>query len=134
MPSAAWGPMAEREKIPSLLDDAGRLFAPSPARRAALLGQARLDEVEIEFRAQIDAVADAGLTPTHLDFHCLADGGRDDILGRTVRLATEYGLMRRTDYEFLTSPRARELLRQEGIVVLDYRTIQQVWSRLAGPR
>jgi len=37
--------------------------------------------------------------------------------------------VRRTDYEFLTSPEARELLRQEGIVVIDYRPLQQVWSQ-----
>ena len=28
--------------------------------------------------------------------------------------------MRRTDYEFLTSPRARDLVREEGIVLTDY--------------
>ena len=27
-----------------------------------------------EFRAQVNAVASAGLAPTHLDWHCLADG------------------------------------------------------------
>ena len=53
-----------------------------------MLGQARLDEIDLEFRAQIDAVADAGITPTHPDFHCLADGGRDDILDLIVERAT----------------------------------------------
>jgi predicted glycoside hydrolase/deacetylase ChbG (UPF0249 family) len=148
-------------------------------------------------------VVDAGLTPTHLDWHCLADGGRDDIFDLTLSLAEEYGLavrawlepgrrklrrrglpvvdhefldsfrldvdgksdryaellrelpvglsewavhpglgneesqaidpggwrVRRTDYEFLTSPQARELLQRERIVVIDYRTIQRAWSR-----
>ncbi|MGA6158206.1 polysaccharide deacetylase family protein [Stenotrophomonas sp. NPDC087984] len=206
MPDYRWGPMAARERVPSLLDAEGELFPPTPAGRAALLGRARLDEIECEFRAQIDAVADAGLTPTHLDFHCLADGGRDDILELTVGLAAEYGLavrvwleparqrmrhrglpvtdndfldsfslaiegkparyvqmlrdlpaglnewavhpsvgnqdsqaiddgwrVRRTDYEFLTSPQAREVLQQEGITVLDYRTIQRVWGMALAP-
>ncbi|MCA2213331.1 polysaccharide deacetylase family protein [Jidongwangia harbinensis] len=196
-----WGPMAAKERVPSLLDPAGELFAPTPAGRAALLGQARLDEIELEFRAQIGAVAEAGLTPTHLDFHCLADGGRQDILDLAVMLAAEAGLavrvwleparramrrrgrpvidndfldsysldiedkaaryvqllrdlpaglnewavhpglgdararavddgwaVRRTDYAFLTSPQARDVLRQEDIVPIDYRTMQQVWS------
>lgn len=35
--------------------------------------------------------------------------------------------VRRTDYEFLISPEAREILRQEKIVVIDYRTIQRAW-------
>ncbi|MFC9246151.1 hypothetical protein ACFT7S_19740 [Streptomyces sp. NPDC057136] len=37
--------------------------------------------------------------------------------------------MRLTDYEFLTSARARELLDEEGAFVIDYRTVQDVWSR-----
>ncbi len=196
-----WGPVSARERVSSLLDDTGELFTPWSAGRSALLARARLDEVEIEFRAQIDAVVDAGLAPTHLDFHCLADGGRDDILDLTRQLATEYGLavrvwlepglraarrcglpvvdhpfldsfsldlegkaarylellrelpaglsewavhpsdgrkgsraldggwrVRRSDYEFLISPRAREAVREEGIAVIDYRRVQQVWS------
>ncbi|MFH8873622.1 polysaccharide deacetylase family protein [Streptomyces griseus] len=206
MPRIPWGPLSDRERVPSLLDPAGELFSPTPAGRAALLSQAQLDEVELEFRAQIDAVAAAELTPTHLDFHCLADGGRDDILNLTVELATEYGLavriwlepgrqamrsrrlpvtdndfldsfsldlegkaaryaqllrdlpagltewavhpslgdkesqtvdggwlVRRTDYEFLISPQAREVLQQEDITVVDYRTIQRVWSKTVSP-
>jgi chitin disaccharide deacetylase len=202
-----WGPMAAKEKVPSLLDDAGEPFTSTPAGRSALLARARLDEVELEFRAQINAVAYAGLTPTHLDFHCLADGGRDDILDLTAALAIEYGLavrvwlepgrqkmrqqglpvtdnefldsfsldidhkptryaqllrdlpaglsewavhpsvgseesqaidsgwrVRRTDYEFLTSTEARQLLEQEGVPVIDYRTIQRVWSQSSARR
>ena len=195
-----WGPLTAKERVSSLLDERGELY--TPAQVPDLLAQARLDEVELEFRAQIDAVADAGLTPTHLDWHCLADGGRADIFDLTVSLAEEYGLavrawldparhklrrrglpvvehdfldsfgldlddkpaqyakllrelpaglsewaihpglgdersraidpgwrVRRTDYEFLTSPEARELVRQEGITVIDYRPIQQAWSQ-----
>jgi predicted glycoside hydrolase/deacetylase ChbG (UPF0249 family) len=202
-----WGPTAPRSRVPSLLDETGELFA--PARVTELLEQARLDEVELEFRAQIDAVMSLGLRPTHLDWHCLADGGRDDIYDLTVALASEYGLavrtwlepagqklrrlglpvldnpfldsfslqldgkaaqyaelvrglpagltewavhpglgdraaqgiepegwqVRRTDYEFLTSSVARELVEEEGIAVIDYRSIQHVWyQRGAFPR
>ena len=203
IPGIAWGPLAAREKVSSLLSETGELF--TPARLPGLLVQARLDEVELEFRAQVNAVADAGLTPTHLDWHCLADGGRDDIFDLTVALASEYGLavrawleparrklrqrglpavdhdfldsfsldidgksgryaqllrdlpgglsewavhpalgdeqsqiidpgwrVRRTDYDFLTSPQARALLESERIVVIDYRTIQQAWSGRPG--
>jgi predicted glycoside hydrolase/deacetylase ChbG (UPF0249 family) len=199
-PSYRWGPLAAKEQVPSLLDDSGELFTPDHA--PALLARARLKEVEREFRAQISAVADAGLTPTHLDWHCLADGGRDDIFDLTVALAGEYGLavrawldparrklrqrglpavdhefldsfcleidnkparyagllrdlqaglsewavhpalgdqqsqmtdpgwrVRQTDYEFLTSPQASTLLRDEQITVISYRSIQQAWSR-----
>ncbi|MFI7133273.1 polysaccharide deacetylase family protein [Nonomuraea sp. NPDC050153] len=200
-PRRRWGPLAAREEVPSLLDEAGELFTPD--RIPELLAQARLDEVEREFRAQIAAVTDAGPAPTHLDWHCLADGGRADIFDLTVALAQEYGLavrawldparaklrarglpvvdhdfldsfrldlddkaatyarllrevpaglsewavhpglggedaqaiepdgwrVRRTDYEFLTSPEARETLRSEGIIVLDYRVLREFWVR-----
>ena len=196
-----WPLLTAPEAIPSLLDETGEVFAPTPGGRSRLLGQARLDEVEVEFRAQIDAVADTGLTPTHLDFHCLADGGRADILDLTVALADEYGLatrvwldparaelrgrgvpvtdnafldsfaldvegksaryvellralppgltewavhpglpdtgwaaiegpgarVRSSDYEFLVSPMAREVLAAEHITVIDYRPIREAW-------
>ena len=183
-----WSPLAPGTD--SLLDASGRFFTADD--RDTLLRQARIEDVEREFRAQIDAVARAGLSPTHLDFHCLADGGRPDILDLTVSLAVEHGLavrvwldagleeMRRRrlpvvdnpfldsfsldiadkpaeyerllrdlpagltewavhpstdpdspvrygDYEFLTSPQARELIRKEGITVIDYRPIQAAW-------
>jgi chitin disaccharide deacetylase len=110
-----WGPLAPRQKVSSLLDDDGRLFIPTPAGRSALVARVRLDEVELEFRAQMNAVADAGLTPTHLDFHCLADGGRDDILDLTTGLAAEYGLAVRVWLE-----PARHRLRLRGLPVIDH--------------
>lgn len=202
VPHYPWGPVAGRDKVPSLLDEAGRMFGYD--RMPDLLANARLDEVEVEFRAQIDAVVDAGLEPTHLDFHSLADGGRADILDLTVELGLAYGLAvrvwlepgrrrvrarglpvddyplmdstrieledkparfarlvrelpvglsewavhpslgneesqavgslwreRQTDFEFLVSAAARDLIRQEGIVVIDYRPMQRAWSRPA---
>ena len=202
-----WGPLTAKRLVPSLLDDGGELFTSAAAGRAELLRRARIDHVEREFRAQIDAVVDPGLGPAHLDFHCLADGGRADIFDLTTALAAEYGLavrvwldagrrkmrrrglpvvdndfldsfaldldgkqarfarllrelpagltewavhpgtgdeasraidagwrVRRTDYEFLTSPEAREILRAEGIVVTDYRAVQRAWCSLTGSR
>jgi hypothetical protein len=35
--------------------------------------------------------------------------------------------IRQTDYDFLMSERARELVREEGIILLDYRALQAVW-------
>ncbi|MGW0803951.1 polysaccharide deacetylase family protein [Nonomuraea sp. NPDC002799] len=198
-PVQRWGPLTAPEKVPSLLDGTGGLF--TPGRIPELLAQARLEEVELEFRAQITAATDAGLAPTHLDWHCLADGGRADIFDLTVALAGEHGLavrawldparhklrerglpvvehdfldsfrldldgkaaayaellrevpaglsewavhpglgdaearavdpegwrVRLSDHEFLTSPEARELIRREGIVVIDYGTLRRAW-------
>ncbi len=107
-----WGPLVPKDDVPSRLDDHGRLFTPAQVPR--LLARARLDEVELEFRRQIEVVADAGLTPTHLDWHCLADGGRDDIFDLTLAPADEYGLALRAWLE-----PGRRTLRRRGVPVVD---------------
>src|SRR3972149_3028273 len=56
------------------------------------LAQVRLDQLEMEFRTQIEVVLAAGLEPTHLDWHSLRIGGRADIFDVMLRLAKEYGL------------------------------------------
>ncbi len=198
-PLYRWGPLTSREKVPSLVDEAGFFY--SEERFNQRLAQATLAEIEVEFRAQIEAVFAAKLTPTHLDWHCLNNGGRADIFALTVRLAKEYGLavrvsgratgealrqeglpttehavldsyrlditgksawyaralralpvglsewavhpaldtpemraiepeswqVRPTDLEFLLSPEARTIIAQEGIVLLSYKPLQEVW-------
>ncbi|MGI8477506.1 MAG: polysaccharide deacetylase family protein [Thermomicrobiales bacterium] len=88
-----WGPVASKGSVPSLIDEAGGFY--SYDRIPEFLAQAKIDEVELEFRAQIAAVLAARLTPTHLDWHCLADGGRADIFELTLGLAKEYGVAMR---------------------------------------
>jgi chitin disaccharide deacetylase len=88
-----WGPLSARVTVPSLIDATGS-FNPND-RIPDLLAGARLDDVEREFRAQIETVLAASLSPTHLDWHCIADGGREDIFDLTFRLAREYGLAMR---------------------------------------
>lgn len=85
-----WGPLTSKDKVPSLVDETGFFYHND--RIPDLLAAANLAEVETEFRAQIKTVLAADLTPTHLDFHCLADGGRPDIFDLTLTLAKEYGL------------------------------------------
>jgi chitin disaccharide deacetylase len=85
-----WGPLTCRDKVPSLLDETGYFY--SPERIPKFLAQARLEELDVEFRAQIETVLAANLTPTHLDWHCLRNGQRADIFDLTLRLAHEYGL------------------------------------------
>lgn len=197
--SVRWPPMSDSAKVPTLVTGDGMLFLEADA--FALLSQAKLSEVEREIRAQIEAILDFGLAPTHLDWHCIADGGRPDILDLTLQLAAEYRLaarvslppgrqrarerglpvvdhdvldgfsldltgkadrytellrdlptglsewavhpairtdeaeaivpgwqVRYSDYEFLTSPDARETLDRERITVIDYSVVQRAWS------
>ncbi len=85
-----WVPIAPKEKVSSLVDETDHFY--NYDRIPDLLSVAVLDEVEIESRAQIERVLSVGLKPTHLDWHCLFDGGRPDIFQMTEGLAREYGL------------------------------------------
>lgn len=200
-----WRPLTAKEKVPSLLDEG----LPGQAcyfydfdHMPEFLAQVRLDELELEFRAQIEAVLAAGLRPTHLDWHSLRIRDRADIFEVMFRLAREYGLalrvpsrsaieklqslglpthdhdvvdsylldpvnkaaryaallrdlpvglsewavhpgldsaelraiesggahIRQADLDFLTSQRAKDIIREEGIILLDYRALQAVWQ------
>jgi predicted glycoside hydrolase/deacetylase ChbG (UPF0249 family) len=200
-----WGPVTAREKVPSLLDR----DLPGQARyfydfqhMAEFLAQVRLDQLEMEFRAQIEVVLAAGLQPTHLDWHALRISDRADVFEVMFTLAREYGLalrlasqswieklqsqgfptndydvldsylldpvnkatryaellrelpvglsewavhpgldssellaiepggnhIRQTDLDFLTSAQAKDIVREEGIILLDYRALQAVWK------
>ena len=194
-----WGPVTSKEKVPSLIDKAG--YFHNFEHMPEFLAQVRLDQLEMEFRGQIDAVLAAGLKPTHLDWHALRIGGRADIFDVMLRLATEYGLalrvagrswiekvqsqglptndydfldsylldpvdksvlydqmlrelptglsewavhpglddtellaiepdgkhVRQTDFDFLMSQEAKDIVKEEGIILLDYRALQVVW-------
>lgn len=194
-----WGPLTSRDKVPSLVDASGYFYLDQ--RIPEFLAQAKLAEVEAEFRAQIETVLAAKLTPTHLDWHCLHMGGRPDIFDLTFGLAKEYGLAlrvyertlidkmqrlglptddhnlldsfrleiagksaryaqllrdlpvglsewavhpgledgelraidpdgartRQTDLDFLVSEEARAIIQQEGITLLSYKPLQDVW-------
>lgn len=95
---------------------------------APLLGQARLDEIEIGFRIVGEAARYAQMLrdlPAGLDEWAVHPG-----LGDEESQAVDGGwLVRRTDHKVLTSPQARDVLQQEDITVIDYRTIQQVRFR-----
>lgn len=194
-------PLAPQDKIPSLVDDTGHFLMLD--RRDYFLEHVQISELEIEFRAQIDAVLAEDLTPTHLDWHCLHNGGRPDIFDLSVELAKEYGLalraygdpyntslnaqnlpandhimldsytveiegkaaryadmlrnlpagltewavhpgigntelqshepeswqVRQTDFDFVIAPETREIISQEGIILLGYKPLQACWEK-----
>lgn len=194
-----WGPVSASARAPSLVDGAGYFYRFD--RMPELLARIELDQLELEFRAQIEAVLAAGLEPTHLDWHALRIGGRADIFDLLFRLAREYGLAlrvagqssiekvqsqglpaadydfldsylldpahkparyaqmlrdlpaglsewavhpgldsaellaiepngkheRQADFDFWTSQEAQDIVREQGVVLLDYRALQAVW-------
>jgi len=196
-----WGPVSPREKVPSLINPAGNFY--NFDHMPEFLAQVSLDQLELEFRAQIEVVLAAGLKPTHLDWHALRiSDSRPDILEVMFKLAREYGLalrvagrswiekvqsqglptndydfldsyllnpatkaadyaellhalpaglsewavhpgldnpelqaiepdgnhIRQTDFDFLTSQQAKDIVKAEGIILLDYRALQAVWK------
>jgi hypothetical protein len=195
-----WGPITPREKVPTLVNKSGYFY--NFEQMPELLAQVKLDQLEMEFRAQIEAVLAAGLKPTHLDWHALRLSSREDILALMLDLAREYGLalrvfgqswikkvqshglptndydfldsylidpadkltgfkrllrelptglsewavhpglanaellaidpgganIRQTDFDFLTSQQAKDVIEEEGIILLDYRALQDVWK------
>jgi chitin disaccharide deacetylase len=197
-----WGPITPSHTVPSLIDITGDFYTFD--RMAEFRARARLDHLEVEFRAQIETVLAAGLQPSHLDWHSLRFGHRTDIIDLMFRLAREYGLAlrpigqamikklqhhglpgsehdfldsygmdpvhksklyaqilhqlppglsewgvhpgldgdellalepadnheRQTDYDFLVSQAAQDLIQAENILLLSYRALQHVWQSI----
>jgi chitin disaccharide deacetylase len=195
-----WKPLTARGGALSLIDHAGYFY--DFEHMGEFLAQVRLDQLEMEFRAQIEVALAARLHPTHLDWHSLRISSRADIFDVMFRLAREYGLalrvftrsfidrlqsqgfptndydvldsylldpvtkaaryaellrelpvglsewavhpgldtpellaiepggnhIRQTDYDFLMSQQAKDIVREEGIILLDYRALQAVWK------
>ena len=120
-----WGPLTPRHEVPSLLDETGYFY--SNDRQAELLVRATLEELETEFRAQIETVLAAGLKPTHLDWHCLFDGGRPDVFDLTLGLACEYGLALR-----VFDPTRSERLQRRGLPTVDHGVVDSTRLPTAG--
>jgi predicted glycoside hydrolase/deacetylase ChbG (UPF0249 family) len=196
-----WGPLTPRNKVLSLVDETGYFYRFD--RMPDFLAHARLDELEGEFRAQIETVLAAKLKPTHLDWHAMRIARRPEIFDLMLRLARAYGLAlrvsepsfiasvqrqglptndhdfldsygletpsksagyvqllrdlpvglnewavhpgladaeflaiepagasaRQADFDFMVSAQVREVVQQEGITLLSYQPLQEVWQR-----
>ena len=72
--------------MPSLIDQAEYFY--NFEYMPEFLSQVKLDQLAMEFRGQIEALLAAGLKPTHLDWHSLRIGGREDIFDLMLRLAS----------------------------------------------
>ncbi|MBX3062599.1 MAG: polysaccharide deacetylase family protein [Anaerolineae bacterium] len=194
-----WRPLSCRDEVSSLVDETGHFY--SSERSPEFLAKAKLVELEVEFRAQIETVLAANLKPTHLDWHSIRIAKRPELFDLMFKLAKEYGFalrvrersliekvqrqdlptndydfldsyelettgksaryakllrdlpaglsewavhpglenaellaiepagaaVRQADLDFLVSAQAREIIRQEGITLLSYQPLQEVW-------
>lgn len=108
-----WRPLASAETVASLLDEAGYFY--DFDHMPGCLARVRLDELEVEFRAQIEAVLALGLAPTHLHWHSLRIRDRSDIFGVMLGLAGEYRLAVR-----VANRSAIETLQGQGLATPDH--------------
>ena len=83
-----WGPVAPRDKVPSLVDPQGYLWRDNDP----VVAQVRLNEAETELRAQIDRAREFGVPLSHLDTHMGTLLCRPDLLELYVNLGIEYKL------------------------------------------
>jgi predicted glycoside hydrolase/deacetylase ChbG (UPF0249 family) len=81
-------PLTEASQIPSLVDAKGHFYP----KRAAIKEGAKLEEVYVELKNQIEFALGLGLTPTHLDSHMYTLGIRQDLIDLYQDLGREYGL------------------------------------------
>jgi predicted glycoside hydrolase/deacetylase ChbG (UPF0249 family) len=83
-----WGPVAPRDQVPSLVDKDGYLWRDNDPVDAHV----KLNEAEIELRAQIERARQFGVPLSHLDTHMGTLLSRPDLLELYVNLALEYNL------------------------------------------
>ena len=83
-----WGPIASRAVVPSLVGPDGYFYPNS----AEVVKHAKLDEVEIEIRAQIERAKSMGLQPSHLDAHMHALYASAELFNVFLKVAHEYKL------------------------------------------
>ncbi|HEX7014246.1 MAG TPA: polysaccharide deacetylase family protein [Cyclobacteriaceae bacterium] len=81
-----WGPVAPREKVPSLVDDKGFLYADV----ATVVSKGKPADVETELRAQIERAKKFGIDPTHFDSHMGTLFSSPEFLKIYIELGREY--------------------------------------------
>jgi predicted glycoside hydrolase/deacetylase ChbG (UPF0249 family) len=84
-----WGPIAGRDKVPSLVDSNGYFF---PSRATFFANNPKAEEIEIELRAQIERAINSGVKISYVDYHMGTAVEKPEHRAIVEKLAKEYGL------------------------------------------
>lgn len=84
-----WGPIAGRDKVPSLVDENGYFF---PSREKFFANNPKSEEIEIELRAQIERAINSGIKISYVDYHMGTAVEKPEHRAIVEKLAKEYGL------------------------------------------
>jgi hypothetical protein len=84
-----WGPVAGRDKVPSLVDKNGYFF---PSRASFFDNNPKPEEVETELRAQIERAINSGLKISYVDYHMGTAVDKPELRDIVEKLAKEYKL------------------------------------------
>lgn len=83
-----WGSIESTDKVPTLLDSAGALWPLTED----VAKHAKPQEVEREYRAQVERALAMGIHPTHLDTHMGSALASPEFLAAYVKIAHEFHL------------------------------------------
>ena len=83
-----WGSVESKDKVPSLLDADGTF----PSDVPPVVSRARLAEVELELRAQVERALAMGIRPSHLDSHMGSLFATNDLIATYIKVAHQYHL------------------------------------------
>lgn len=84
-----WGPILGKGGVPSLVDSDGYFF---PSRNLFFDNNPKIEEVELELRAQIERALRSGLRIDYVDYHMGTAVDTPELRALVERLAQEYGL------------------------------------------
>lgn len=84
-----WGPVAGVDRVPTLVDSTGHF---TPSRGAFNELEPKIEEIEIELRAQIERALATGLRIDYVDYHMGTAVETPERRALVERLADEYGL------------------------------------------
>ncbi len=105
-----WKPVLNRDEVNSLVDEQGYFFS----SKKQMFQNADPEDVEKEYRAQVEKALESGIHPTHLDSHMYSAFSGTEITKRYIDIGNDYKLPVLLTYDLPLG-----VLNYSGMVVVD---------------